>query len=180
MGENGAGKSTLIKVVTGVYEKDAGRIIFKWKADPLQVAAGSAKLRDRHGLSGNIPLLQSDRGGEYVYRPRPIRFRSMETNERKRRLKCSTPSVFQQPDPGTFKLFACGPADDCDCPRDRLDCKILILDEPTSSLDEDEVKKLFELMRDEEPGRRRSSLLPTLSIRSTRSATGLQCFVMES
>ena len=26
MGENGAGKSTLIKVITGVYEKDAGRI----------------------------------------------------------------------------------------------------------------------------------------------------------
>jgi monosaccharide-transporting ATPase len=29
-----------------------------------------------------------------------------------------------------------------------MDCKILILDEPTSSLDEDEVKKLFELMRE--------------------------------
>ncbi len=28
-----------------------------------------------------------------------------------------------------------------------MDCKILILDEPTSSLDEDEVRKLFELMR---------------------------------
>jgi simple sugar transport system ATP-binding protein len=29
-----------------------------------------------------------------------------------------------------------------------MDCKILILDEPTSSLDEDEVRKLFELMRE--------------------------------
>ena len=28
MGENGAGKSTLIKVLTGLYEKDSGKIIF--------------------------------------------------------------------------------------------------------------------------------------------------------
>ena len=27
MGENGAGKSTLIKIITGVYEKDAGQIL---------------------------------------------------------------------------------------------------------------------------------------------------------
>ena len=29
-----------------------------------------------------------------------------------------------------------------------MDCKVLILDEPTSSLDEQEVEKLFKLMRD--------------------------------
>jgi monosaccharide-transporting ATPase len=29
-----------------------------------------------------------------------------------------------------------------------MDCRILVLDEPTSSLDEDEVQKLFNLMRD--------------------------------
>ncbi|NLM37583.1 MAG: ATP-binding cassette domain-containing protein, partial [Firmicutes bacterium] len=29
MGENGAGKSTLIKILNGVYEKDAGRIILE-------------------------------------------------------------------------------------------------------------------------------------------------------
>ncbi|MHB0897159.1 MAG: ATP-binding cassette domain-containing protein, partial [Spirochaetales bacterium] len=31
MGENGAGKSTLVKVMTGVYEKDAGRIVLEGK-----------------------------------------------------------------------------------------------------------------------------------------------------
>ena len=31
MGENGAGKSTLIKILTGVYEKDGGNIVFNGK-----------------------------------------------------------------------------------------------------------------------------------------------------
>ena len=32
MGENGAGKSTLMKVLTGVYQKDAGQIVFDGKS----------------------------------------------------------------------------------------------------------------------------------------------------
>lgn len=31
MGENGAGKSTLMKVLTGIYSKDSGEIIYKGK-----------------------------------------------------------------------------------------------------------------------------------------------------
>ena len=29
VGENGAGKSTLMKVLTGIYQKDAGEIIYQ-------------------------------------------------------------------------------------------------------------------------------------------------------
>jgi monosaccharide-transporting ATPase len=42
MGENGAGKSTLIKVMTGLYEKDAGQIAIDGEADPLPVTPGGA------------------------------------------------------------------------------------------------------------------------------------------
>src|SRR5690625_1683725 len=31
VGENGAGKSTLMKILTGIYEKDEGEIIFEGK-----------------------------------------------------------------------------------------------------------------------------------------------------
>ena len=35
MGENGAGKSTLIKIITGVYTKDAGQIY--WEGQPVEI-----------------------------------------------------------------------------------------------------------------------------------------------
>ena len=59
-----------------------------------------------------------------------------------------------------------------------MKCQVLILDEPTSSLDDDEVKKLFVLMRrlrDEGVG---ISLLRISLSRYMQSATGLQFFVM--
>jgi monosaccharide-transporting ATPase len=44
-----------------------------------------------------------------------------------------------------------------------MDCKVLILDEPTSSLDEQEVEKLFSLMRESEVTRCRYNFYYTLS-----------------
>ncbi|MDP7287497.1 MAG: ATP-binding cassette domain-containing protein, partial [Phycisphaerae bacterium] len=44
MGENGAGKSTLIKVLTGVYRKDAGEILFDGKSISPGAAAESQHL----------------------------------------------------------------------------------------------------------------------------------------
>src|SRR5437763_7162768 len=47
MGENGAGKSTLIKVLTGVYPRDAGTI----RLDGTEVHANSPKDAERLGIS---------------------------------------------------------------------------------------------------------------------------------
>lgn len=44
VGENGAGKSTLIKILTGVYPKDGGRIVFRGKECEINSRADAAKL----------------------------------------------------------------------------------------------------------------------------------------
>ena len=53
-----------------------------------------------------------------------------------------------------------------------VEARVLILDEPTSSLDADEVEKLFEVMRRLRDQGTRSSSSPTSSTRSTTSPTG--------
>src|SRR5436309_4263007 len=47
MGENGAGKSTLIKVLTGVYARDAGTI----KLEGSEIFPKSPKAAEAHGIS---------------------------------------------------------------------------------------------------------------------------------
>ena len=47
VGENGAGKSTLMKILTGVYTKDAGRIIYKGE----EVDISSTKVAQGLGIS---------------------------------------------------------------------------------------------------------------------------------
>ena len=46
MGENGAGKSTLMKILTGVYTKDAGQVIVGRTGSLLQKCQRSRKSRD--------------------------------------------------------------------------------------------------------------------------------------
>src|SRR5262245_29105169 len=45
IGENGAGKSTLMKIVTGLYEADAGQVF--WKGEPVHVTTPHQALRGK-------------------------------------------------------------------------------------------------------------------------------------
>ena len=137
--------SPLIKVITGSTKRRRLDYV-AWQTHPLQIAAeaqnnGSVRSIRNHAVS------QSDGGGEYVHRPKPhSHVNWKEMNEKAARLldslgipaspiqELSTCSIAVQ------QMIAIARAVD-------MDCKILILDEPTSSLDEDEVQKLFELMR---------------------------------
>nr|MCW2728388.1 sugar transporter ATP-binding protein [Aeromicrobium sp.] len=149
MGENGAGKSTLIKALTGVYSIDEGTIIVggeprTFSGPAESQAAGISTVYQEINLCTNLTVAENMLLGR-----EPRSFGRIDTREMNRRagsvlarlgvdieprsLLGSHPIAIQQ-------LVAIARAVD-------IDAELLILDEPTSSLDADEVVKLFEVMR---------------------------------
>lgn len=148
MGENGAGKSTLIKVLTGVYEKDEGEIC----VDDSVVNIHSPQEAQRMGISTvyqEITLCPNLTVAENMYIGRSkgvgVQWGKMNSDAQKLLQSLGIPA---QP---TQQLGSCSIAVQQMVAIARavdMECKVLILDEPTSSLDEQEVNKLFALMRD--------------------------------
>ena len=150
MGENGAGKSTLIKVLTGVYEKDEGQIFLKGM--DKAVAIHSPQDAQRLGISTvyqEITLCPNLSVAENMYIGRTAgigrNWKKMNADAEKILRSLDIPAK------ATQQLASCSIAIQQMVAIARavdMDCKVLILDEPTSSLDEQEVEKLFGLMRD--------------------------------
>lgn len=150
MGENGAGKSTLIKVLTGVYEKDEGEIYLKG----LDKAAAIKSPRDAQNLGistvyQEITLCPNLTVAENMYIGRG-KSRVMDW----KKINADADRILENlgiPARASQQLSDCSIAIQQMVAIARavdMDCKVLILDEPTSSLDESEVEKLFGLMRD--------------------------------
>ncbi len=148
MGENGAGKSTLIKVLTGVYPKDAGTIILDGQAVQIHSPSDAQKL----GISTvyqEITLCPNLTVAENMYIGRGsnglTNWKKMNADADKILRKLDIPAKANQQlsncSIAVQQMVAIARAVD-------MDAKVLILDEPTSSLDEQEVEKLFGLMRD--------------------------------
>ena len=149
-GENGAGKSTLMKIISGVYTPTGGRIVYKGAersfASPMEAEAiGIAIIHQELNLvphltvAENIYLAREPRRGFFVDR------KALRTNAR----RC---------------LDRLGVAIDPDClVRElsvaqcqmieiakalSLNAEVLIMDEPTSSLTEQETRLLFKVIHD--------------------------------
>ena len=152
MGENGAGKSTLIKVLTGVYMKDAGEIYIKGVNNDKPVNIKSPQEAQKFGISTvyqEITLCPNLTVAEnlFIGRTNDFMVNWKESNSR-------ADSILRNlgiPAKPTQQLSNCSIAVQQMVAIARavdMDCKVLILDEPTSSLDEHEVTKLFALMRE--------------------------------
>lgn len=148
MGENGAGKSTLIKVLTGVYEKDEGQISLEGSVATIRSPQDAQKV----GISTvyqEITLCPNLSVAENIFIGRT---KSVYQNWKK--MNADTEKILQSldiPAKATQQLESCSIAVQQMIAIARavdMDCKVLILDEPTSSLDEQEVAKLFKLMRE--------------------------------
>ena len=153
MGQNGAGKSTLIKILTGVVPADGGTLALAGAAvtpeSPIAAQRlGISTVYQEVNLCPNLTVAENIFAGRYPRRgwgtlkaidgPRMLR----ETRELLARLHLDIdpaatlgrlPVALQQ-------LVAIARALS-------VDAKVLILDEPTSSLDDTEVAHLFEVLR---------------------------------
>ncbi|MDO4491047.1 MAG: sugar ABC transporter ATP-binding protein [Lachnospiraceae bacterium] len=150
MGENGAGKSTLIKVLTGVYEKDGGHIYLAGQEKEVQIKSpqdaqnlGISTVYQEITLCPNLTVAENMFIGRTEGVIQKWGWMNKRTNEILKSLDIPA-SATQQLDTCSLaiqQMIAIARAVD-------MDCRVLILDEPTSSLDEHEVEKLFKLMRD--------------------------------
>lgn len=150
MGENGAGKSTLIKVLTGVYTKDEGHIVLE--GSDKEAAIRSPQDAQRLGISTvyqEITLCPNLSVAENMYIGR-----TENVYQNWKKINSDTDKILKSldiPAKATQQLGSCSIAVQQMVAIARavdMECKVLILDEPTSSLDEQEVAKLFKLMRD--------------------------------
>ncbi|MBN1284269.1 MAG: sugar ABC transporter ATP-binding protein [Anaerolineae bacterium] len=149
LGENGAGKSTLIKLITGVHPKDAGTILLEGKVIEPR-SPGHAQELGISAVYQEINLIPTLSVAENIFLGRqPMRFGLVNMRSANRRAR----ELLE-----TFHI-------DIDVTRDLssysiaiqqivaivrgvdLSAKVLILDEPTSSLDRHEVETLFSVIR---------------------------------
>ncbi len=149
MGENGAGKSTLVKVLTGVYSMDEGNV----RLDGNPVMIRSPQDAQKHGISTvyqEVNLCPNLTVAENLFlgrEPRTIGLINWRQMNRKAAELLQELNISADP---TAQLDSCSIAIQQMIAIARAvntACKFLVLDEPTSSLDADEVKKLFTLMR---------------------------------
>ncbi len=149
MGENGAGKSTLMKCLFGIYKKDAGEIRMEGKlvnfTDPRHaldngVAMVHQELNQvlrRNVMEnvwlGRLPLKHGLVDSQKMYRDTKKVFEGLGIDIDPKRI-IGTLSVSNRQMIEIAKAVS-------------YDAKILVLDEPTSSLTENEVERLFGIIR---------------------------------
>lgn len=150
LGENGAGKSTLIKVLGGIYQPDGGTICIQGN----EVCMHGVRIAQEHGIGiihQEIVLVPHLSVAENIFLGREINgrfgFKNMgemitQTQDMLKaleldinpRTQVADLTIAQQQMIEIVKATS-------------FHVKILVMDEPTSSLSDDEVKKLFTIMK---------------------------------
>jgi simple sugar transport system ATP-binding protein len=149
MGQNGAGKSTLVKVLTGVHAQDSGEIELEGK----RIRPDSPIAAQRLGINAvyqEINLCPNLSVAENIFAGRqPVSFGRIDWRQMARKseeilkrlnIVIDVTQTLSSYSIAIQQMVAIARVLD-------LSSKILILDEPTSSLDETEVEQLFKVIR---------------------------------
>jgi ribose transport system ATP-binding protein len=144
LGENGAGKSTLIKILAGVHRPDGGEILLHGAVHPVGRALPAAFIHQDLGLIETMTVMENialvsrfpRRGGLIAWRR--VRDRAREVLDT---MSVSTDvevpvSLLSQADRSLVAIARALV----------LDVDLLVLDEPTATLPESDVSRLFEVL----------------------------------
>lgn len=151
VGENGAGKSTLMKVLAGVYKKDAGRVLYKGKdvEIPNPRAAqllGISMIHQELNLMPHLTVAQNvfigrepRRGANFLVDEEEINDRTQQLMALLRlavdpRTRVSTLTVARQQMVEIARALS-------------FNSEVLIMDEPTAALADAEIQELFHIIR---------------------------------
>ena len=153
LGENGAGKSTLMKILAGVYPKDSGKILFEGR----QIEIGST----REALDLGISMVYQEpslalhlSAAENIFLGREILLSEKLGIIDRQALNKKTADILQ-----TLELSFSPqvPVRELSAAQRQMveiakalsaEARIIILDEPTAALSEQEIKRLFQVIRD--------------------------------
>ena len=150
VGENGAGKSTLMKVLTGVYSKDSGRILVEGKEAAINNVRDSQKLgiimihqelnlMNHLTVAQNIFIGREEKRAKLFLNDSVLNKRAAELFTRLNvdidpTMKVGNLTVAKQQMVEIAKALS-------------YDSKVLIMDEPTAALTDNEIRDLFRVIR---------------------------------
>jgi ABC-type sugar transport system ATPase subunit len=150
MGENGAGKSTLAKIVAGVIQADSGEIIFRGRKVDIRSPLDAQKLGigivfQELDLFPHLSVAENIVIGNFRVEERfLVNFRAMEEFCRpflsQVGLNVSPTAVLSDLPIGHMQLVAIARALS-------MDAKLILMDEPTSAIGDEEAERLFGLIR---------------------------------
>lgn len=149
MGQNGAGKSTLVKVLTGVYRQESGEILLEGKPIRPESPLAAQKL-GINTVYQEVNLCLNLTVAENIFIGKePMRFGSIDWKKMNKRaeevlarlnISIDVTLILSSYSIAIQQMVAIARVLDSSS-------KVLILDEPTSSLDENEVKQLFSVIK---------------------------------
>ncbi len=150
MGENGAGKSTLMKVLTGIYTKDSGSIVFEGKEVEFHNAreaqdAGVVIVHQELNMLGHLTVAQNI----FIGREFKKGFK-IDDHKMNEEAKALFDRLNIDIDPTeTMSNLTVGKQQMCEIAKAiSHDAKVIIFDEPSAALTEAEIQELFKIIND--------------------------------
>ena len=150
VGENGAGKSTLMKILAGVQPPDGGEILLDGKAvaiDSVHAAldSGIALIHQELNLADNLQV-----GANIFLGREPLKFGLIDEAKLNRDAKAVLERVGLDSEPTTLvSSLTIGRQQMVEIAKAlSVNARVLIMDEPTSSLSSHETEQLFEVVKD--------------------------------